>query len=144
MDVGCYCVSGSRLLGGEPVAVHGEAWYGPSGTDWVFGGLMRFPDDVVATFDCGTALPNRDELEAIGSEGSLFLDDPWHCVNPEIELRRDGRVERIEIERQDSYRLELENVSDAIRGELELLLGREDALGQARTLAALHDDAFRG
>jgi D-xylose 1-dehydrogenase (NADP+, D-xylono-1,5-lactone-forming) len=26
MDVGCYCVSGSRLLGGEPVAVHGEAW----------------------------------------------------------------------------------------------------------------------
>jgi xylose dehydrogenase (NAD/NADP) len=144
MDVGCYCVSGSRLLGGEPVAVHGEAWYGPSGTDWVFGGLMRFPDDVVATFDCGTALPNRDELEAIGSEGSLFLDDPWHCVNPEIELRRDGGVERIEIERQDSYRLELENVSDAIRGESELLLGREDALGQARTLAALHDDAFRG
>jgi D-xylose 1-dehydrogenase (NADP+, D-xylono-1,5-lactone-forming) len=144
MDVGCYCVSGSRLLGGEPLAVHGEAWYGPSGTDWVFGGLMRFPDDVVATFDCGTALPNRDELEAIGSEGSLFVDDPWHCVNPEIELRRDGRVERIEIEQQDSYRLELENVSDAIRGESELLLGREDALGQARTLAELHDDAFRG
>jgi predicted dehydrogenase len=144
MDVGCYCVSGSRLLGGEPVAVHGEAWYGPSGTDWIFGGLMRFPDDVVATFDCGTAAPNRDELEAIGSEGSLFLDDPWHCVDPEIELRRDGGVERIEIERQDSYRLELENLSDAIRGESELLLGREDALGQARTLAALHDDAFRG
>jgi predicted dehydrogenase len=99
---------------------------------------------VVATFDCGTAAPNRDELEAIGSEGSLFLDDPWHCVDPEIELRRDGGVERIEIERQDSYRLELENLSDAIRGESELLLGREDALGQARTLAALHDDAFRG
>jgi D-xylose 1-dehydrogenase (NADP+, D-xylono-1,5-lactone-forming) len=144
MDVGCYCVSGSRLLGGEPVAVHGEAWYGPSGTDWIFGGLMRFPEDVVATFDCGTAAPNRDELEAIGSEGSLFLDDPWHCVDPEIELRRDGGVDRIEIERQDSYRLELENLSDAIRGESELLLGREDALGQARTLAALHDDAFRG
>ena len=144
MDVGCYCVSGSRLLGGEPVAVHGEAWYGPSGTDWIFGGLMRFPDDVVATFDCGTAAPNRDELEAIGSEGSLFLDDPWHCVDPEIELRSDSGVERIEIERQDSYRLELENLSDAIRGESELLLGREDALGQARALAALHDDAFRG
>ena len=144
MDVGCYCVSGSRLLGGEPVAVHGEAWVGPSGTDWTFGGLLRFPNDVLATFDCGTALPNRDELEAIGSEGSLFLDDPWHCVNPVIELRRDGGVERIELEREDSYRLELENVSDAIRGEGELLLGREDAMGQARTLEALHDDALRG
>jgi D-xylose 1-dehydrogenase (NADP+, D-xylono-1,5-lactone-forming) len=144
MDVGCYCVSGSRLLGGEPVAVHGEAWVGPSGTDWAFAGLLRFPNDVVATFDCGTALPNRDELEAIGSEGSLFFDDPWHCLNPVIELRRDGGVERIELEPRDSYRLELENVSDAIRGEAELLLGREDALGQARTLEALHDDASGG
>ena len=144
MDVGCYCVSGSRLLGGEPIGVHGEAWVGPSGTDWTFGGLLRFPNDVLATFDCGTALPNRDELEAIGSEGSIFLDDPWHCVNPVIELRRDADVERIELEREDSYRLELENVSDAIRGEAELLLGREDAMGQARTLEALHDDALRG
>jgi len=144
MDVGCYCVSGSRLLAGEPVSVDGEAWYGPSGTDWVFGGLLRFPSDVLATFDCGTAMPNRDELEAIGSEGSIFLDDPWHCVHPVIELCRDGDVERIEIERRDSYRLELENMSDAIRGEAELLLGRDDAMGQARTLEALHDDARRG
>jgi predicted dehydrogenase len=144
MDVGCYCVSGSRLLAGEPVAVGGEAWYGPTGTDWVFVGLLRFPNDVLATFDCGTALPNRDELEAIGSEGSIFIDDPWHCAHPAIELRRASGVERIELEYVDSYRLELENMSAAIRGQAELLLGRDDALGQAKTLAALHDDAFRG
>jgi D-xylose 1-dehydrogenase (NADP+, D-xylono-1,5-lactone-forming) len=144
MDVGCYCVSGSRLLAGEPVALQGEAWYGPSGTDWTFGGVMRFHGDVLATFDCGTAMPNRDELEAIGSHGSIFLDDPWHCVHPVIELRREGGVERIELEPVDSYRLELENVSDAIRGEAELLLGRDDALGQAEALQALHDAAFRG
>jgi D-xylose 1-dehydrogenase (NADP+, D-xylono-1,5-lactone-forming) len=137
MDVGCYCVSGSRLLGGESLEAHGLARRGPSGTDWVTAGVLRFPDDVLATFDCGTALPNRDELEAIGSEGSLFLDDPWHCNTPVIELRRDGEVERIELEREDSYRLELENVSDAIRGEGELLLGRDDAMGQATTMAAL-------
>jgi len=142
MDVGCYNVSGSRLLGGEPERVWGEAWYGPSGTDWVFAGTLRFPGDVLATFDCGTALVDRDELEAIGSEGSLFLDDPWHCVQPVIELRRADGVERIELEREDSYRLELENVSDAIRAEAELLLGREDALGQARALEALHRSAM--
>jgi predicted dehydrogenase len=141
MDVGCYNVSASRLLGGEPERVFGEAWYGPTGTDWVFTATMRFPGDVIATFDCGTALPNRDELEAIGSEGSLFLDDPWHVLKPGIELRRDDGVERIEIEREDSYRLELENLSDAIRGEGTPLLGREDALGQARALEALHASA---
>jgi predicted dehydrogenase len=141
MDVGCYDVSASRLLAGEPERVWGEAWFGPTGTDWVFTATMRFPGDVIATFDCGTALPFRDELEAIGSEGSLFLDDPWHIVKPGIELRRDDGVERIEIEQQDSYRLELENLSDAIRGEAEPLLGRDDALGQARVLDALHRSA---
>jgi len=141
MDVGCYNVSGSRLLAGEPERVWGEAWYGPSGTDWVFTGTMRFPGDVIATFDCGTAMVERDELEAIGSEGALFLDDPWHCVKAGIELRRDGGVERIEVEQLDSYRLELENLSDAIRGDADLLLGREDALGQARALEALHRSA---
>jgi D-xylose 1-dehydrogenase (NADP+, D-xylono-1,5-lactone-forming) len=144
MDVGCYTVSGSRLFGGDPKRAYGEAWFGPSGTDWVFTGSLRFAGDVIAVFDCGTAMPERDELEAIGSEGSLFLDDPWHCNVPVIELRRDGNVEWIELEPADSYRLELENVSDAIRGEGELLLGRDDAVGQARTLEALHESATNG
>ena len=138
MDVGCYCVSGSRLLAGEPESVFGQTYVGPSGTDWVFAGAMRFSGDVFAQFDCGTTLPERDELEVIGSEGSLFLDDPWHCWEPGIELRRDGEVERIELDPTDSYRLELENLSDAIHGEAPLLLGREDAVAQARALEALH------
>jgi predicted dehydrogenase len=144
MDVGCYAVSGSRLFGGEPERVYGEAWLGPSGTDWVFAGMLRFPGNVMALFDSGTATTERDELEAIGSEGSLFLDDPWHCKMPGIELRREGRVERIELDLVDSYRLELENLSDAIRGEGELLLGRDDAVAQARALEALHDSAIHG
>jgi xylose dehydrogenase (NAD/NADP) len=145
MDVGCYCVSGSRLAAGaEPVSAFGHARVGATGTDWVFTGILRFPGDVLATFDCGTALPERDELEVIGSEGSLFLDDPWHCNVPVIEIRRDGEVERIELERADSYRLELENLGDAIDGRAELLLGRDDAVAQARALEALHRSAESG
>jgi len=144
MDVGCYCVSGSRLLAGEPETAYARAWHGPSGTDWVVGATLGFPADVIGVFDCGTALTDRDELEVVGSEGSLFLDDPWHARQPGIELRRDGSVERIETERADSYQLELENVSDAIRGEAELLLGRDDAVAQARALEALHRSATTG
>ena len=144
MDVGCYCVSGSRLLAGEPESVFGQAYVGPSGTDWVFVGAMRFPGGVFAQFDCGTCLPNRDELEVIGTEGSLFLDDPWHCRTPVIELRREGEVERIELDPADSYQLELENLSDAILGEAPLLLGRDDAVAQARALEALHRSAEQG
>ncbi len=144
MDVGCYCVSGSRLLAGEPETAFGHAYVGPSGTDWVFAGTLRFPGDVVALFDCGTSLPERDELEAIGTEGSLFLDDPWHARTPVIELRREGSVERIEVEPQDSYGLQLENLSAAIRGTDEPLLGRDDAVAQARAIEALAQSARSG
>ena len=144
MDVGCYCVSGSRLIGGEPERVYGQQFVGPTGTDWVFTGTLRFPGDVFALFDCGTALADRDELEVIGNEGSLFLDDPWHCLEPVIELRRDDGVERIELEPVDSYRLELENLSDAIRGTADPLLGRADAVGQVRVIEALYRSAVTG
>ena len=144
MDVGCYCVNGSRLVAGEPELVYGQQLVGPSGTDWVFAGTMRFPGDVFALFDCGTALAERDELEAIGTEGSLFLDDPWHAKEPVIEVRRDTGVERIELEPADSYRLELENLSDAVRGRAEPLLGRADAVGNARAIEALFRSAEEG
>jgi xylose dehydrogenase (NAD/NADP) len=144
MDVGCYCVSGTRLLGGEPERVYGEQVLGESGVDEVFTGTMRLPGDVLAQFDAGLVLPVRDELEAIGEDGSLFLDDPWHCKRPVIELRTAGGVEEIAVEPADSYRLQLENISDAIRGEAEPLLGREDAVGQARAIEALYRSATEG
>src|SRR5437868_3069770 len=75
---------------------------------------------------------------------SLFLDDPWHCRTPVIELRREGGAERIALAPEDSYRIELENVSAAIRGEADLLLGRADAVAQARALEALHRSADAG
>jgi predicted dehydrogenase len=144
MDVGCYCVSGSRLLAGEPERVYGTGVV-EAGVDTVFAGTLEFAGGVLGQFDCGFRLPMRDELEVVGSEGSLFLDDPWHCRRPVIELRPDGgEIEEIALEPVDSYRLELENLAGAIRGEAELLLGREDALGQARAIDALYRSAETG
>jgi D-xylose 1-dehydrogenase (NADP+, D-xylono-1,5-lactone-forming) len=144
MDVGCYCVRAARLLGGEPEHLSAEQALGGDGVDVVFAGTMRHPDDVLSHFDCGLALDARDELEVVGEEGSLFLGDPWHCLEPAIELRRGGDVERIELEPVNSYRLEAENFSAAIRGERPPLLGREDAVGQARTIDALYRAADAG
>jgi predicted dehydrogenase len=141
MDVGCYCVSAARLLAGEPEHVGGEQLLGGGGVDVAFTGTMRFPDGVLAHFDAGIVIAPRDELEVVGEEGSLFLDDPWHCVSPVIELRRDAGVEQIELQRVDSYMLELDNFSAAIRGEAEPLLGRPDAVGQARAIEALYASA---
>ena len=144
-DVGCYCVSGARLAaGGEPVSVLAERVTGPSGVDVRFAAILRFDGDVVATIDCGLDIPARNELEVVGSEGRLVLADPWHCRNPLISLERDGKPWFVEVQAADSYRLELEDMAAAIRGERAPLLGREDAVGQAHALAALEQAAAEG
>jgi xylose dehydrogenase (NAD/NADP) len=145
MDVGCYCVSAARLIAGEPERVSAEQALGADGVDVAFAATMRHANDVISHFDAGLALAGRDFLEVVGDAGALVLDDPWHCREPLIRLRReDGSEERIEPERANSYRLEAENLSAAIRGEAEPLLGRADALGQARTIEALYAAAERG
>jgi D-xylose 1-dehydrogenase (NADP+, D-xylono-1,5-lactone-forming) len=138
MDVGSYCVNAARLLAGEPESCTGLQVLGGDGVDVVFAGAMGFAGGVTAHFDAGLAFAARDELEVVGDEGTLFLDDPWHARQPLIELRRDGRVERIATPDVDSYRLEAENFSAAIRGETQPLLGRDDAVGQARAIEALY------
>jgi len=59
-------------------------------------------------------------------------------------VRREDGVEEVALEPQDSYRLELENLGDAIAGSAEPLLGRADAVGQARVIAALYRSAETG
>ena len=60
--------------------------------------------------------------------------EPFGCNDPHVDLN--GL--RIEVDDVDRYLLQLENLSEAIRGEAKPLLGREDALGQAQTIAALY------
>ena len=144
MDVGCYCVSSARLIAGEPEQVTAQQALGGEGVDVAFAATMSFAGGVLAHFDAGLGLAARDELEVVGDQGTLFLDDPWHCVAPVIELRRDAGVQPIEIEPVNSYMLEAENMSAAVLGEAPLLLGREDALGQARAIEALYSAAETG
>jgi D-xylose 1-dehydrogenase (NADP+, D-xylono-1,5-lactone-forming) len=141
MDLGCYCISGARLLAGEPLVVFGQQVLGPSGVDLRFAGLLRFDNDVLAEIDCAFQMPFGTGLEALGSEGSVHLSSPWVCDDPRIVLRRGDTAEPVEVEDDDRYRLQLDNFSEAIRGEAEPLLGRLDALGQARAIAALYRSA---
>ena len=144
MDVGAYCVSAARLLAGESERVYGEQVIGDSGVDILFTGLLRFPRGVLAEIDAGMRLPRRDGLEAVGTEGSLVIADPWLAQRLVLHLRRGESREEIALPPADPFRLELENMCAAIAGEAEPLLGRDDAVGQARALDALYESADAG
>jgi predicted dehydrogenase len=140
LHVGCYTISGSRLVAGqEPESVFGYQHLAPSGVDDGFAGLLRFPSGLVAEIACAFTSHHRS-LEAIGTKGNLLLRDPWLGELGGIVL--DGR--EVEVAQDDAYRLELENMSAAILGRAQPLLGRGDALGQARTIDALYRSAAAG
>jgi D-xylose 1-dehydrogenase (NADP+, D-xylono-1,5-lactone-forming) len=140
MDLGCYCISMQRLLAGEPELVFGRQRTGATGVDVGFTAVLQFANDVFGEFHCGFDLPQENGLEAVGSGGVLYVPDPVRCRDPHVVL--DG--ERVEVEDADRYCLQVANLSAAVRGEAEALLGRADALGQARTLAALYRSAESG
>ncbi len=141
MDVGTYCVSASRMIAGrEPMAAFGVAWPATSGVDDRFSGILDFGEGVAATLTSGFR-SDHSSIEAIGSDGSLFLDDPFHGHKTRL-IGSDGF--EAEIPLVNPYELELEDFAAAIRGEHPPRLGRADALGQARALAALYESAGEG
>ncbi len=137
MDVGCYCVSGSRLAAGaEPALVFGRQTLADSGVDEGFSGMLQFPSGLVAEIVAGFTSEHRS-LEVIGTRSTLLMRDPWLGQFGGISLG--GRD--VDVVADDTYRLELENMSAAILGTGQPLLGRADALGQARTIDALYRSA---
>jgi predicted dehydrogenase len=141
MDLGCYCVSMQRVLAArEPELVFGRQRMSTTGVDIAFTGVLQFSGDLFGEFHCGFDLPEGHGLEAVGSTGVLVVPDPVSCRDPHVEV--DG--ERIDVEDADRYCLQVANFSAAVRGEAEPLLGRGDALAQARILAALYRSAESG
>jgi predicted dehydrogenase len=145
MDVGCYCVSGSRVLAGEPLRVQGEQVQGETGVDLAFQGTLRFPEDIVAQIECSFSVPRRQRLEAVGDEGSLVVKAPWRPDwGGAVLVTRGDEVTTIDVPEANPFVCELENFADAVAGISPPLLGRADALGQARAIDALYRAAESG
>jgi D-xylose 1-dehydrogenase (NADP+, D-xylono-1,5-lactone-forming) len=149
MDVGAYCVNAIRLIAGEPRQVETLQSLGPSGVDVCFAATLALPDDVIGQFDAGFVMPRRAALEVVGEEATLLVAEPWQPRVAAVAVGRpserdDVDWEQVPVAPADAYLLELDNVSGAIRGETDLLLGRADAIGQARAMDALHRSGSTG
>jgi len=82
-------------------------------------------------------------LEVVGTRGTLLSRDPWQGELGGIELTATASC--VQVAADDAgYRLEMENLSAAILGRGTPLLGRADALGQARAIDALYRSAASG
>jgi predicted dehydrogenase len=140
MDVGCYCVSGARLVAGaEPDLVYGQQVATADGVDRRFTGVLHFPSGLTATFHAGFDAFS-ESLEVIGRDGSISLPDPWHSLQGLLLVNG----EEVRVDPVNPYQCELDDMASAIRGQRPPRLDRADALGQARAIEALYRSAETG
>ncbi len=137
MDVGCYCVSAARLIAGAETRA--RLWRAGAGRRRCGRPLRRraaLPGDVLATIDCGMDVHRRNEIEVVGSEGTLLVPSPWQTPLGALIIQTPAEGDPIEHrpESVDPYTRELEEFGDAVTGGPPPRIGRSDALGQARTI----------
>jgi predicted dehydrogenase len=145
-DVGCYPISYARsVLGQDPIEVFGWQVIGPTGIDETFVGQMRFADEVYAQFDSSFAIPFQTFTEIIGSEATLKIPRPFKPETDEkIYLTRGDQTETIEINGQELYIGEVEDMEDAILLGREPRISLEDSRANVAVILALLESARTG
>jgi predicted dehydrogenase len=145
-DVGCYCVSGLRLVfGSEPHRVSARAFFDEEGADRELAGVLEF-DRGLGVISCSISSAWRERLEIVGEEGTLALDAPFRAdkAGGTIHVDRGGEKSTETFDAADPYRAELEEFAAAIREGREPAVGPGEILGNARAIAALLDSARSG
>jgi D-xylose 1-dehydrogenase (NADP+, D-xylono-1,5-lactone-forming) len=118
-DVGCYPVSlARRIAGEEPDGVGAFARFDERGVDRTFIGQMHFPGGLLAQFDCGFAVPDRERVEIVGSDATLVLESPFLPTPdgppPVVTLRRGRDQTPVDVRSTDQYQAEVEDLTAAI------------------------------
>ena len=145
MDVGCYCVSFSRLIAQEePVKCQAAGHIGPeSRVDEYAAGVLKFPSGIVAYFSCGTQCGVPTGAFIYGSKGSIQITNPWTPGQDGASLIvNTGRdIETIVVPmKEELYANEALTVAVCVNERQSPAMCWDDSRGQMRTLDALRKD----
>ena len=145
MDCGCYPVSLIRYLAGaEPTVAKARARLFAPQVDHKMSADLSFPDGRTAHLVCDMLSPRlfRSSLNIEGEAGKLSVFNPYHphwfnwlSVHG-LKGNSSGPVKGDNV-----YALQLRAFIKAIRGEMKLNTGPEDAIGNMRLIDAIYEKA---
>jgi predicted dehydrogenase len=141
MDIGCYCISVSRLLfGKEPDRVYGKLDIDPGfGVDRKASGILSFGDKT-ATFTCSTKIESHQRVLVFGSDGLIEVEKPF---NPQgnraahIYFTKNGERKFIKTEAVDQYRLQVDAFNKSILNDTAVYTPLEDAVANMKVIDAV-------
>lgn len=144
-DTGCYCVNMSRMVTGqEPAHVTAFGNYRDANDggriDTSIAGVLRFPGGATALFDTGVNLERRNYLEVTGTEGRLYLDNPFGLLEEDsvLEEHHFGHDTIYHQVRGGNHFVRMgEHFADSVLHGTPLRYDLTDAANNARVLEAL-------
>ena len=158
MDVGCYCVSFSRLIAdGDPVDVRALATLHAGGVDEQTTAILRYANGITAEFTCGMNLQADNTAHVCGDEGYLTVAWPWKppaggtqiVVRGSIPPRQDHqgattpppaapepRVVDVPNEKP-LYAIEADAFAACVLDGAPAFVSRDESMGNARTIEAI-------
>jgi xylose dehydrogenase (NAD/NADP) len=148
MDVGCYCVNVARTVSGEePVEVVATARWTERGVDESMAGILRFPGDVFAHFDCSLALERSELVEIGGADGCLRIPAAFLPGTGDVDIenvRGRGAREAHRVEGVDQYVRMVEHFGDCVLLNRQPRYGVAEAAANMRVIEALYRSARDG
>lgn len=148
MDIGCYCVSLSRLLfRAEPQRVLGVVQFDPVfKTDRMASGVLEFPSGT-ATFTCSTQLSPYQRVNVFGTEGRIEIEIPFNAP-PDRACRlwhqRGTETTEHVIDACDQYTIQGDLFARAILDDTAVPTPLEDAVANMRVIEAVLSSARSG
>lgn len=141
-DLGCYCVSLTRVLAGrEPDHIQSSQTL-RNGVDATLAGLMQFPGELTASFTCSFDAPRTQQMTILGRRGRVQLDWPFSTKGRATHLDFGDRVESFEP--MDPYVAMVAHFARATVGAEPMRYDLGWSLGQARVLDGLRGAAKQG
>ena len=150
-DIGCYCVSLSRLLfGSEPGGIKGSVLRDPElGVDVLTSGILEF-DSGVASFMCSTRTETDQRVHIYGTKGRISVGIPFNIPpdrQTEIYVTAGGdppvapATETMSFPPADPYTVQAEVFAAAVLDGTPLPFDPTDAVANMRVIDLLFESA---
>ena len=141
LDVGCYCVSASRLfLGDTPAGMTAMAAFHPAkNVDTSLQGVLDFGGGRYAVLSCGFDSGVHQKIVLSGTAGTLELNHPFKSWtgHPQILVKTKDSEHAIDFDPVNTFALEVDDLALAIMNGGSPLVGADDALRNITILDAL-------
>jgi glucose-fructose oxidoreductase len=149
-DIGIYCINAARYLFREEptevmglTATNGEARF--SECEEMVSGILRFPDDRLATFTASFGADDVSSYRIVGTKGSLRVEPAFeYAEGLEHHLSVGGRTSKRSFAKRDQFAPEILEFSDCVVAGRDPEPDGHEGLADVRVIEALHRSAREG